>query len=122
MTGAIQKPEDVPQGDLRADYPRFQKEHFENNKKLLDAVAKLGQEKNCTLAQVAINWIKAISKKDGNPEIIPIPGATTADRIAENTKEVSLSAEDLATLDSILKQFPITGHRYPPQFQHGLEG
>ncbi|KAG4032480.1 hypothetical protein MFRU_007g03810 [Monilinia fructicola] len=122
LTGAIQKPEDIPEGDHRADYPRFQKEHFENNKKLLDAVTRLGKEKNSTLAQIAINWIKAISKKNGNPEIIPIPGATKVDRILENTKEVSLSDNDLAEIDSILKQFPISGHRYAEYLQKGLEG
>ncbi|KAI9644936.1 hypothetical protein NHQ30_006970 [Ciborinia camelliae] len=122
LTGAIQKPEDIPKGDHRQDYPRFQKEHFENNKKLLDAVTRLADEKSCTLAQVAINWIKAISKKDGNPEIIPIPGATRINRILENAKEVSLSAKDLTELDSILKQFPVEGHRYPQHLQGTLEG
>ncbi|TGO48616.1 hypothetical protein BCON_0235g00150 [Botryotinia convoluta] len=122
LTGAIQKPEDLPEGDMRRSYPRFQKEHFEHNKKLLDAVTKLAEQKNCTPAQIAVNWLKAISKKDGNPEIIPIPGATTVDRITENTKEVSLSADDLAELDSMLKQFPGSGHRYPEHAQETLEG
>ncbi|KAM0160518.1 Pyridoxal reductase [Botrytis cinerea] len=122
LTGAIQKPEDLPEGDVRRTYPRFQGEHFENNKKLLDAVTKIAEQKNCTPAQIAINWLKAISKKDGNPEIIPIPGATTVDRITENAKEVSLSAADLAVLDSILKQFPGSGHRYPEHAQKHLEG
>ncbi|TEY40914.1 hypothetical protein BOTCAL_0414g00130 [Botryotinia calthae] len=122
LTGAIQKPEDLPKGDMRRGYPRFQGEHFENNKKLLDAVKKIAEQKKCTPAQIAINWLKTISKKDGNPEIIPIPGATTVDRITENTKEVSLSADDLAELDSILKQFPGSGHRYPEHARGHLEG
>ncbi|TGO24222.1 hypothetical protein BPAE_0108g00150 [Botrytis paeoniae] len=122
LTGAIQKLEDIPEGDMRRTYPRFQKEHFEHNKKLLDAVTKIAEQKNCTPAQIAVNWLKAISKKDGNPEIIPIPGATTVDRIAENTKEVSLNGDDLAELDSIIKQFPGSGHRYPEHAQSTLEG
>ncbi|THV46596.1 hypothetical protein BGAL_0373g00020 [Botrytis galanthina] len=122
LTGAIQKLEDLPEGDMRRTYPRFQKEHFENNKKLLDAVTKIAKQKNCTPAQIAINWLTAISKKDGNPEIIPIPGATTVDRVTENSKEVSLSADDLAELDLITKQFPVSGHRYPEHAQAHLEG
>lgn len=122
LTGAIQKLEDLPEGDMRRTYPRFQKEHFENNKKLLDAVTKIAKQKNCTPAQIAINWLTAISKKDGNPEIIPIPGATTVDRVTENSKEVSLSADDLAELDLITKKFPVSGHRYPEHAQAHLEG
>ncbi|KAF7895275.1 hypothetical protein EAF00_007089 [Botryotinia globosa] len=122
LTGAIQKLEDLPEGDIRRTYPRFQKEHFENNKKLLDAVAKIAEQKNCTPAQIAINWLTAISKKDGNPEIIPIPGATTIDRVAENSKHVSLTADDLAELDLIIKRFPVSGHRYPEHARAHLEG
>ncbi|KAF7884330.1 uncharacterized protein EAF02_004666 [Botrytis sinoallii] len=122
LTGAIQKPEDIPEGDIRRTFPRFQKEHFENNKKLLDAVTKIAGQKNCTPAQIAINWLTAISKEDGNPEIIPIPGATTVDRIAENSKAVSLNADDLAELDLITKQFPVSGGRYPEHSSAHLEG
>ncbi|KAF7951102.1 uncharacterized protein EAE97_002653 [Botrytis byssoidea] len=122
LTGAIQKLEDIPEGDMRRKYPRFQEEHFENNKKLLDAVTKIAEQKNCTPAQIAINWLTAISKKDGNPEIIPIPGATTIDRVAENSKEVSLTADDLAELDLITKRFPASGHRYPEHARAHLEG
>ncbi|KAF7928367.1 uncharacterized protein EAE98_002170 [Botrytis deweyae] len=122
LTGAIQKLEDIPEGDIRRTFPKFQKEHFDNNKKLLDAVTKIAGQKNCTPAQIAINWLTAISKKDGNPEIIPIPGATTVDRIAENSKAISLSADDLAELDLITKQFPVSGARYPEHSSGQLEG
>ncbi|KAF7868639.1 hypothetical protein EAF04_005170 [Stromatinia cepivora] len=122
LTGTIQKPEDIPEGDPRKAYPRFQKEHFEANKKLSDAVKKLAEEKKCTLPQIAINWLTAISKKDGNPEIIPIPGATTINRIEENSKEVSLSVDDLEELESILKKFPSSGPRYGKEQSAMLEG
>jgi pyridoxine 4-dehydrogenase len=112
LTGDIQKPEDLPEGDFRRHQPRFSKENFDNNIKLVNEVNKLAKEKGCTGAQIAINWVKHMSKKDGNPEIIPIPGATKVERILENTKEVSLSADDMEELDSILKKFPIVGDRY----------
>ncbi|PQE06424.1 aldo keto reductase protein [Rutstroemia sp. NJR-2017a WRK4] len=112
LTGDIKKPEDLPEGDYRRHLPRFSKENFDNNVKLVNEVNKLAKEKGCTGAQIAVNWVKHMSKKDGNPEIIPIPGATTVERILENVKEVSLSADDMEALDSILKQFPILGDRY----------
>jgi pyridoxine 4-dehydrogenase len=112
LTGDIKSPEDIPEGDFRKHLPRFSKEYFDNNIKLVNEVNKLAKEKGCTGAQIAVNWVKHMSKKDGNPEIIPIPGATTVERILENVKEVSLSANDMEALDSILKQFPILGDRY----------
>ncbi|KAM3073212.1 hypothetical protein ACMFMG_008925 [Clarireedia jacksonii] len=112
LTGEITKPEDIPEGDYRKDLPKFSKENFDTNIKLVNEVNKLAKEKNCTIAQIAINWVKHMSKKDGNPEIIPIPGATKVERILENAKEIPLSADDLERLDAILKQFPVVGDRY----------
>jgi pyridoxine 4-dehydrogenase len=44
--------------------------------------------------------------------IIPIPGATTEERVLENAKEIPISSEDLAQIDSILKKFEVVGERY----------
>jgi len=62
--------------------------------------------------QIAIAWIKAQSGKNGNPVMIPIPGATTEERIKENMKAVELSEEDMVEIQSILNRVIITGDRY----------
>ncbi|ORX93233.1 hypothetical protein BCR34DRAFT_500024, partial [Clohesyomyces aquaticus] len=61
------------------------------------------------------------SKKNGLPEILPIPGATTAERIEENTKPATLTDEDMAALDEILKKFPPIGDRYHKAVQQYSE-
>ena len=46
------------------------------------------------------------------PTIIPIPGATTAERVEENNKVVELTDEEMAEIDHILGKFEVVGDRY----------
>lgn len=57
--------------------------------------------------------IKAKSETQGMPLIIPIPGATTVERVVENLTDVELSANDVKEIDSILASIPMIGDRYP---------
>ncbi|KAI9731660.1 MAG: Pyridoxine 4-dehydrogenase [Claussenomyces sp. TS43310] len=112
LSGAIKSPEDIPAGDMRKTMPRFQPGAFEENLKLVAEVQKVAKEKGCTPAQLAISWVKHQSKLNGNPEIIPIPGASTAKRVQENSTDVSLSADELAKIQSILAKCEVVGGRY----------
>lgn len=85
--------------------------------RLVAEVERLAAARNCTPAQVAINWLVALSRRPGMPKIIPIPGASSVDRVRENAREIELSDDDLARLDEILAQFPIVGDRY---HKHGM--
>lgn len=81
LTGQITKPEDIPEGDFRKTVPRFQKEHFGKNLKLVRELEKIAKRLGCTPAQLAISWVRSLSRKGWNPEIIPIPGSATVDRV-----------------------------------------
>ena len=94
-------------------FPRFQPGHFEANLKLVEKVEHLAEKKGCTPGQLAINWVKSVSKRPGMPVIIPIPGASTVERVNENSAEVNLSDEDLAEIEAILATFETSGERYP---------
>src|SRR4051812_25926746 len=117
LTGEIKSPEDIPEGDLRKSMPRFLPENFNKNMDLVKALQNIAEQKGCTPAQLALAWIRSISKKDGNPEFIPIPGATTESRVLENSKDVTLSGEELKAIDSILSSFSVVGDRYD---SHGM--
>lgn len=56
------------------------------------------------------------------PKIIPIPGSTNPDRIRQNSTVVELSDEDLADIDTVLKQFTPKGNRYPDFLMKDLDG
>jgi pyridoxine 4-dehydrogenase len=122
LTGEITKPEDILEGDFRKAMPRFSPENFNHNLELVSELHKIAKQKGCTPAQLAISWVLYLSKKNGNPEIIPIPGATKEERVLENGKVVALSNDDANEIDSILKKFEVKGDRYGGPAKLHMEG
>jgi pyridoxine 4-dehydrogenase len=115
LTGQIRKFEDLPEDSAFRHFPRFQPGNFEINLQLVEQVEKMAEKKGCTPAQLAINWTRALSRRPGMPTIIPLPGATTAARVEENSKLIDLTDEEMAQIDEILAKFTPAGARYPPE-------
>ncbi|KUI67418.1 putative pyridoxal reductase 2 [Cytospora mali] len=113
LTGHLKSLDDIPEGDMRRRFPRFQPENFEHNIALIHRVEELAKKKGCTPGQFAIGWVRALSKRPGMPTIIPIPGATTAERVNENSKEAELTDEEMSIVDGILEKMEVKGARYP---------
>ena len=112
LTGQIKSFDDIPDTDIRRRLPRFQPENFEVNIKLVKELEKLAKKKQCTPAQLALGWLRCLSHKDGMPEIFPIPGATTPERVKENATLVDLTEEEMKEIDEILSSFKVVGDRY----------
>ncbi|EHA49112.1 pyridoxal reductase [Pyricularia oryzae 70-15] len=112
LTGEIKSFDDIPEGDFRRNLPRFQPENFEQNIKLVDAVKVMASKKGCTPAQLAINWVRCLSQRNGLPVIIPIPGATTVERVKENSTIIDLSDEEMAEIQNTMSKYEIKGDRY----------
>ncbi|KAH8693188.1 putative pyridoxal reductase [Talaromyces proteolyticus] len=113
LTGEIANFADIPEGDFRRLVPKFQGENFEHNLKLIKEIAALAKRKGSAPAQVALAWVRSLSNKPGLPTIIPIPGGTTKDKVIQNTQGVqTLSDEEMAEIESILKANGIKGTRY----------
>lgn len=113
LTSSFNSPEDIPEGDHRRHMPRFQGENFAHNIALAKRVNELAAKKGVTPSQFAIGWVMALSKRPGMPTIIPIPGATTADRVNENSRPAELTDGDMAAVDEILDKMDVKGTRYP---------
>jgi pyridoxine 4-dehydrogenase len=113
LGGQFKSLDDLPEGDLRRYYPRFQPENFAINLELVKQLEDQARVKGCTPAQLALAWIRSLSKKPNMPTFIPIPGATTAARVRENSVEVELTDDDLKAIDAILAKFEVVGERYP---------
>jgi pyridoxine 4-dehydrogenase len=114
LSGQITTLSDIPENDLRRHYPRFQPDTFPINIQLVDEVRKLAENKGCTSAQLAINWLRCLSKRPGMPTIIPLPGSSKEERVRENAVVVDLTDEEMSAIDGILAKFEIAGGRFPP--------
>ena len=113
LTGDIKSLDDLPKDDMRRMWPRFQPDVFPKNVELVTELEKLAKKKGCKPGQLGLAWVKSFNGKPGMPTIIPIPGATTEERIIENSKDVSLTKEDLEEIDNILSKAVVIGDRYP---------
>ena len=65
----------IPQGDYRHLFPRYQPDTLAQNGKLVQEVKKLAQKKGCTTAQVSLGWLLGLSNQKDMPVILPIPGS-----------------------------------------------
>ncbi|HYO63012.1 MAG TPA: aldo/keto reductase [Pyrinomonadaceae bacterium] len=110
LTGQFRKPEDLPEGDRRRDFPRFQGENFERNLRLVERVNEIAAEKGCTPAQLALAWVLAQGR-----DVVPIPGTKRRTYLEQNAGalEVELSAGDLARIDAVARPEAVAGTRYP---------
>ena len=107
---------------MRRHFPRFQPEYLDENLKLCKAVEVIAKRNNVTLAQVALAWIRGMSRRKSLPEIIPIPGSTTEARVLENSQDVRLTEEDMKDLEDILSKFEVKGLRYGGHGVKYMEG
>lgn len=108
-------PSDYWEGDMRRSFfPRLAEPHFSENMKLIPAAKEIADELGCTLPQLAIAWTLAKA-----PEVVAIPGTKDIAHLEENfgANEVTLSAEQLATLDAVFAPEAISGPRYSPMGQ-----
>ncbi len=112
LTSQIRSYADIPEGDIRQRLPRFQPENFAVNLKLANELEKIAKKKDCTPAQLALGWHLSLSKRQGMPVVIPIPDATTAERVKENGAAVELTDEEMQDIKGILDGCAVVGDRY----------
>jgi len=94
--------------DYRANMPQYTEEGYAKAKDLLDLLAGMSTEKNCTQAQLSLAWM--ICKKD---YIVPIPGSRKLERLKSNFEagNIILTQEEIAMIDAKLDtmQFDVFG-------------
>jgi aryl-alcohol dehydrogenase-like predicted oxidoreductase len=115
LTGSVKRAEEYPEGDFRRGDPRYQGANFDANVWAASAVRELASRKHVTPGQIALAWL--LHK---GPDIVPIPGTKRRRYLEENVAaaDVSLTAEDIAALDTALSTDKIAGPRYSaPQMQ-----
>ncbi len=110
LTGKIDEHTTFASVDIRSRLPRYTPEARKANRAVIDLLARIGEQKGATPAQIALAWLLARS-----PWIVPIPGSRQLERLEENigAVAVNLSSEDLREIESAASQITIQGARYP---------
>ncbi|GAB2658390.1 aldo/keto reductase [Saccharopolyspora gloriosae] len=104
-------------GDHRVLSPRFSSGNVEHNLALVEALRRVAEAKDCTVAQLAIAWVAAQGE-----DIVPLVGARTRERLNEAlpAERVLLTAEDLAEIERAVPRGSARGDRYPTAFMADL--
>ena len=97
--------------DWRAHGPRFSGENLERNLALVQALRTLSHERQVSVAQLAIAWVRA-----QGVDIIPLIGARRREQLAEalGALPVRLTPADLAAIERAVPKGAAAGERYAP--------
>jgi aryl-alcohol dehydrogenase-like predicted oxidoreductase len=115
LTGGWQPSETAP-GDFRTYSPRFQGDAGVRNLDVVAEIARIATEFGMTAGQMLLAWVLAQGE-----DIVPLVGARKPSRIAEAVEalERSLTAEQLAAIETAVPPDSIEGERYAPaQMEH----
>ncbi|EFP4584411.1 aldo/keto reductase [Salmonella enterica] len=90
--------------------PRMEGANLEHNLKPTVVLKALAEARGCTPAQLAVAWL--LSRGE---DIVPVLGMSRPDRVEENLQAlaITLTADELATLDNAFAPDAIIGDRYP---------
>ncbi|MET3725059.1 aldo/keto reductase [Sphingomonas trueperi] len=99
----------VPEGDLRADMPRFQGDNLERNLAMAARLRAIAEAAGCSMAQLCMAW--GLSRRDF---IVPIPGTTRIEHLDEllATFARPVPPDALAAVDVLFPPNAAAGPRY----------
>ena len=110
LTGSIDETTTFEGNDNRGSLPRFAPEARKANRPLVTLLEDVGRSKGATAAQVALAWLLA-----QRPWVVPIPGTTKLNRLAENigAASIELTPDDLRHIEDAASRITVQGDRYP---------
>ena len=112
LTGKIDENTTFASNDIRSRSPRYAPEARKANRVVVDLLARIGEKKGATPAQIALAWLLA-----QKPWIVPIPGSRKLARLDENlgSLDIVLTPVDLAEIESAISRITVQGNRYTPE-------
>ncbi len=93
---------EIPEGDLRRSFPRFDPERLVENARIGEAVRAVAARLGITPAQVALSWLAERGRALG-ADLVAIPSTRRRERIDENlaARGIRLDTAALADLDGL---------------------
>ncbi len=109
MAGGIRSLDELPANDWRRNDPRYAPENMPKNLAIVDAIAQVGQRHGVSNAQIALAWLLA-----QGDDIVPIPGVKRSETLRDSAgaPDVTLTADDLATIEAAAPSGKTAGPRY----------
>jgi aryl-alcohol dehydrogenase-like predicted oxidoreductase len=109
LTGRVRKLEDLEADDYRLTTPRFERENFERNLRLVAEVEAIAAERGCKPGQLALAWLLA-----QGDFLAPIPGTKRRQYLEENALAASirLTDDELTRIDEVMPRGAAAGERY----------
>jgi aryl-alcohol dehydrogenase-like predicted oxidoreductase len=110
LTGKIDENTTFASVDIRSRLPRFTPEALQANRVVINLLARIGEQKGATPAQIALAWLLA-----QKPWIVPIPGSRKLERLDENIGALAfeLNPDDLREIKNAISMITVQGDRYP---------
>ncbi len=110
LTGGLAQLEDLPSGDTRRLFPRFDQKNLAANKPVAERMRLLARDYHCTPAQLALAWV--LGQWEG---VLPIPGTKHRRYLDDNlgALQLELSSADLARITNEFPEHEVQGNRYP---------
>ena len=109
LTGKINEATTFDKTDFRNTVPRFSEDNRKANQALVELLQNIAGDKDATPAQIALAWLLA-----QKAWIVPIPGTTKVERLAENigAVDVTLDVSELSKIEDAVSKIEVQGHRY----------
>ncbi|KAL1890301.1 hypothetical protein Sste5346_008303 [Sporothrix stenoceras] len=119
LTGQLRSPDQLEKGDFRTFAPRFSKENFPKNLKLVDELTTIAQKKGITSGQLSLAWLLKQWE-----HVLPIPGTKKTKYYDENmgALDVTLTDEEVAEVRKAIEATEVVGQRYPQAYIHSIFG
>ncbi|TDL71179.1 aldo/keto reductase [Rhodococcus qingshengii] len=109
LSGTWSKDRVLGLDDKRSNAPRFSNENIEKNLALVEALREIAEEKEVTVAQIAIAWV--LSRGE---DVIPLIGARKQSQlhISLGAVDLNLSSDDLLRIEEAVLPELVAGEYY----------
>ncbi|HEY0540847.1 MAG TPA: aldo/keto reductase [Actinoallomurus sp.] len=109
LSGHWSKDRPLAERDFRGRSPRFSGDNLDHNLTLVEALRKVAEARDVTVAQTAIAWV--LSRGE---DIVPLIGARRRDRLQEalDALDVGLTEDDLTAIEDAVPPGSAAGDRY----------
>jgi len=118
LTGTLRDVSTLGERDIRRNMPRFEPANYAANLKLLDGMASIAADLNCSMSQLALAWLLAKAE-----HIIPIPGTRSVAHLQDNlgAADITLDTATMQRLESLINPRTVIGARYDAAAQAGVD-